>query len=279
VSDRPLRVLHVSDTHLLAAGTRHYGRVDTTAALRAVLDRAAALDHVDVVALSGDLSDDGSLDSYETLRDLVWPWAAARGAVVVPAMGNHDLAEAFTAVLGPAERVVGVRGWRVVSADTSVRGAGYGRLGDAGLTRLRAALAGELDPDGAAAPHGSVVVLHHPPVPARSALLGALELRDPDALLAACGPRVRAVLAGHYHHGLVAQPAGVPVVVAPGVANQSDPVAPAGRERATSASGFAVVDVPADGFPEVTFVAVGGDELFDLGPAEVARIAAAAGGA
>ena len=304
---RPLRILHVSDTHLLGDGKRHYDVVDTTAALRSVLDRASSVADVDVVVLSGDLSDDGTPASYRALLELVEPWAAERGAVVVPAMGNHDLRAGFEEVLGERERTVLVRGFRVVTVDTSVPGAGYGRLDDARLDRLRVALAGGEDPDraeraadpGWAAFRPTVVVLHHPPVPARSALLAALELQDPGAFLEICAEAgVAAVLAGHYHHALVASAQGVPVVVAPGVANSSDPLAPCGHERAEVGSGFAVVDVPgvpgddpadgpADGpAPGLSVVVVpvphasdvaDGTELFDLPPDEVERIAALAG--
>jgi len=291
---RPLRILHVSDTHLLGDGSRHYGVVDTTAALRSVLARAATIEDVDVVVLSGDLSDDGTSASYRTLLEHVGPWAAERGAVVVPAMGNHDLAAGFEEVLGERERTVLVRGVRIVTVDTSMPGAGYGRVDATQLERLRLALAGGEDPDreeraenpGRAPIRWTVVVLHHPPVPARSALLAALELQDPGALLRVCDEAgaVRAVLAGHYHHALVTTAGRIPVVVAPGVANSSDPLAPCGHERAEVGSGFAVVDVAADGGVSVAFVpvpgasdAVDGTELFDLAPDEVARIAALAG--
>ncbi|GMA24619.1 phosphohydrolase [Luteimicrobium album] len=291
---RPLRILHVSDTHLLGDGTRHYGVVDTAAALRSVLERASTVTDVDAVVLSGDLSDDGTPASYRTLLELVEPWAAERGAVVVPAMGNHDLAAGFEEVLGERERTVLVRGFRIVTVDTSVPGAGYGRLDPAQLERLRRALAGLEDPDRDTWPEDTthvpirrtVGVLHHPPVPARSALLAALELQDPGPLLEACEASgvVSVVLAGHYHHALATTAGRVPVVVAPGVANSSDPLAPCGHERADVGSGFAVVDVRDDGEVTVVFVPVphasdvaDGTELFDLGPDEVARIAAAAG--
>ena len=80
-------------------------------------------------------------------------------------------------------------------------------------------------------PHGTIVVVHHPPTPASSALLAVLELRHPGMLLDACAAGdVRLILGGHYHHARVAIERGIPVAVAPGVANASDPYAPAGHE-------------------------------------------------
>lgn len=270
-----LRILHLSDTHLFSDDTLHYGRVDTLAALQRTLARAASLDAIDVVVASGDLSDDGGEQSYRLLAAQLAPFAADHGAELVYAMGNHDLRAGFEAVLGARETVVTRTGFRIVTLDTSVPGAGYGALDAEQLERLAGILA-------VPAPHGTVVVLHHPPVPAASALLAALELSNPQALLDVCAAGdVRLVLAGHYHHALAAHADGLPVVVAPGVANSSDPIAPAGTERAVVGSGFAVIDLPLAGDPRVVFLPApgpgDGTEIFDLDADEVARIAAAAG--
>jgi Predicted phosphohydrolases len=274
-----LRILHLSDTHLFGDDSRHYGVVDTTEALRRVLERASELDVVDVVVLSGDLSDDGSEESYRLLRELVDPWAAARGARVVYAMGNHDMRDAFESVLGERYGVTLVRGVRIIHLDSSVPGFGYGELEGRELAFLRAALAEPSE-------QGTVLVVHHPPVPASTPLLAALELQQPRRLLELCAAGdVRLVLSGHYHHSLVSRAEGIPVVVAPGITNTADAIAPAGRERATVGSGFAVIDLPIDELsrrePVVTFLTApstaDGAELFDLGPDEIARIAHASG--
>jgi 3',5'-cyclic-AMP phosphodiesterase len=270
----PLRILHLSDTHLFGDGTLHYGVVDTTAALDRVLAQAAGLDRLDLVVCTGDLSDDGSERSYELLRERVDPFAAARGAAVAYVMGNHDGRAGFEAVLGERTGVIEVRGFRLVRLDTSVPGYGSGRLDDGELEMLRAALA-------APAPHGTIVALHHPPTPASTELLGGLELRDPERLLEVCAAGdVRLVLGGHYHHALVTTEQGIPIAVAPGVTNRTDVLAPAGRERAIAGSGFALVEVPPIGAPRITAIPVAGPDdgrvLFDLDDAQVRAIIDAA---
>lgn len=272
---KALRILHISDTHLFSDGTLHYGVVDTAAALNRVLERAGALGALDVVVASGDLSDDGSVASYEALRDAVEPWAADRGAQVVYAMGNHDNAAGFEEVLGTRQGTMDLSGFRLLRLDTSVPHAGYGDLGDEQLGWLRSELA-------TPAEHGTIVVAHHPPVPAETALLSALELEHPERLLEACaGGEVRAILSGHYHHALATSAWGMPVIVAPGIANTTDALAPAGRERATFGAGFAVVEVPEVGAIRTVFVCApgpdDGTEIFDLDETEVARIAATSG--
>ena len=276
MTDR-LRILHLSDTHLYGDGRLHYGLVDTLAGLDRVLARAGELEAVDLVVASGDLSDDGSAASYRLLRERLEPWAAARGAVVAYAMGNHDLPDAFEEVLGARETVLSVRGFRVVTVDTTVAHAGYGLIGEERLARLREALA-------APSAHGTVVVLHHPPVPPTTGLFETLRLVDPEPLLDACSQGdVRLILAGHYHHALVtaAGARGIPVVVAPAAANTTDVLWPPPRERAERGAGFALVDLTSDGTVRAHVVRAPADDdgetVYDLDADAVARIAADSG--
>jgi len=283
-----LRLVHLSDTHLTGDRSLHQGVVDTVAALDRVLVEADRVERVRLLVGSGDLSDDGSRASYELLRERVGPWAARRGAAVVLAPGNHDLREGFGAVLGdghggdapaspavPVDGVSDVDGWRVVTLDSSVPGAGYGLLRPAQLAWLRDLLA-------TPAERGTVLVLHHPPVAAPTTLHEALALQDPEALAGVVeGSDVRVVLAGHYHHHVVGSLAGVPVLVAPGVTNENDVAAPHGTERAVRGSAFLVVDVLPAGDVRSTVVrahaAGDGDEVFVLDEEAVLRIAAEAG--
>ncbi|WP_022882070.1 metallophosphoesterase [Gryllotalpicola ginsengisoli] len=266
-----MRILHLSDTHLLADPEARHNGIDTTAALERVLARAAVVEGVDLVVASGDLSEDGAAAAYEKLRDRIEPFAAERGAATAYVMGNHDLRDGFEQVLGPRDGVVEVAGYRVLRLDTSVPGAGYGELSAEQLAWARQQLA-------APAEHGTIVVMHHPPVPAWSVLLHALELQNPaEALEAFAAGDVRLVLSGHYHHAVATWVSGIPVVVAPGVTNTTDALAPAGHERAASGSGFAVVDVPVQGSPAATFVTApapdDGRWLFDLDPDGVKAVA------
>lgn len=272
-----LRILHLSDTHLYGDGRLHYGIVDTLAALDRVLARAASLAEVDVVVASGDLSDDGTAAAYRLLKGTLDPWAAERGAVVVYAMGNHDLRDGFEEVLGERETETSVRGFRVVTVDTSVPGAGYGRVESSQLDRLRAVLA-------TPAENGTIVVLHHPPVAPTTVLFESLRFVDPEPLLEVCAAGdVRAILAGHYHHGLVTEAgdSGIPVIVAPAVANTTDVLWPAPRERAVRGAGFAWVRVPVDGPVRAHLVSApapdDGETVYDLDAEAIQRIADDAG--
>ena len=209
-------VAHLSDTHLLAGDRRQYGAIDTVAHFRAAFDRLARLDpSPQALVFTGDLADLGEPDAYRGLRDLVEPFAAEIGAQVVWCMGNHDERAAYSRELfgeesdAPQDRVYDVAGLRIVSLDTSVPGWHHGEITDSQLDWLRAVLATPAD-------QGTILALHHPPIP--SPLVPAaeiIELRETERLATALGGTdVRAILGGHYHFTSHSTFAGIPVSVA-----------------------------------------------------------------
>ncbi len=287
-----LRILHLTDTHLFGTDARHYDTVDTTAQL------AAALAHVagqtfDLVVVAGDVSEDGTTESYQRARTMVGDWAREHGARAVFTMGNHDRRDGFREVLGggqpdagelvlagddPARPIASVatsNGWRVIVLDSSVPARGYGDIEPEQLAFLRETLA-------TPAANGTVVVMHHAPVDAQTALLQALALDADDAdefLHIISGSDVRAVLSGHYHHPIVEIIHGIPVVVAPGVANIARSLDDPAEESAELAFGGAVIEIRDARTRVVPFIErhEPAPEVFRYDRDIVARIIAAAG--
>jgi 3',5'-cyclic AMP phosphodiesterase CpdA len=220
-------VAHLSDPHLIGGGGLHHGVIDNVAQLRRALDRLAAVSPApQALVFTGDLADRAEPDAYATLRSIVEPAAAAMGAVVVWTMGNHDERAPFARGLfdsdddGPQDRVHEVDGLRIVALDTSVPGHHHGDLGAEQLAWLADVLA-------TPAEHGTLLAMHHPPMPLpmlRAAEL--IELHDQQALAEVItGARgdVRGILAGHLHLSTWSTFAGVPVSVASASCYTSDP--------------------------------------------------------
>ena len=218
-------VAHLSDPHLLGGGALHYGVIDNAAHLRLALDRLAAVSPApQALVLTGDLADRAEPEAYATLRSIVEPAAAAMGAVVVWTMGNHDERAPFARGLfdadddGPQDRVHEVDGLRIVALDTSVPGHHHGDLTPGQLAWLADVLA-------TPAEHGTLLAMHHPPLPLpmlRAAEL--IELQDQQALAEVItGTDVRGILAGHLHLSTWSTFAGVPVSVASASCYTSDP--------------------------------------------------------
>ena len=218
---------HLSDPHLLADSLQ-YGRIDTQAGLRRALDRLSRLDPVpEALVFTGDLADRAEPAAYAALRGMVEPLAAELGAQVVWTMGNHDERAAYAEGLydvrddGPAgtqDRVHDADGLRIVALDTSVPGWHHGALEPAQLAWLADVLS-------TPAPHGTVLAMHHPPIPVPTMRVAAvIELHEMHRLAeVVTGTDVRVVLGGHYHHSSWSTFAGVPVSVASATCYTSDP--------------------------------------------------------
>lgn len=175
-------VLQVSDTHLRAEPNTPV-RKNPDATLAASL--AAVRDvRPDLVLLTGDLTNDGSVAGLRRLRDAVEGF----GAPVIAVAGNHDDAANVREVFGDT-LTCDVDGWRVVAVDTVLRRRNHGAVDVAAVTRRL----DELD----ARP--TVLAMHHPPQSPSThrwfRLVGAEDLLD--ALRER--PHVRAVVGGHLH--------------------------------------------------------------------------------
>ncbi len=220
-------VAHVSDPHLLADSLQ-YGVIDTVAHLERALARLAAVrPRPQALVFTGDLADRAEPAAYDRLREVVEPAAAAMGAEVVWVIGNHDERAAYAKGLfdsgddGPQDRVHDVDGLRVVALDTSVPGYHHGELSDDQLAWLADVLA-------TPAPHGTLLALHHPPIPVpmlRAAEI--IELLDQHRLAEVlAGTDVRSILGGHFHFSSFSTFAGIPVSVASATCYALDPGAP-----------------------------------------------------
>ncbi len=225
-------ILHLSDTHLLANGLLH-DRIDGEAMLRRIFDdleRSGA--RPGAIVFTGDLTDAGEVVAYGKFRAIVDPAARRLGAEAIWVMGDHDDRSAFrTTLLGqspwdaPVDRVHFIDGLRVIALDTSVPGHHYGRLDEAQLDWL----ADELS---VPAPQGTILAMHHPPIPSMLDLAVMVELREQAALAEVLtGTDVRSIIAGHLHYSTNATFAGIPVSVASASCYTQDLAAPAGAMR------------------------------------------------
>jgi 3',5'-cyclic AMP phosphodiesterase CpdA len=213
----PLRtIIHLSDTHLLGEGERLAGRFDVERTLAASLTQVEAMRlRPDALVFTGDLTDLGESDAYRRLRAIVDPVAARLRSPVIWVAGNHDeRPEMRRDLLGlepslePLDAVWDLGGLRLIVLDTSVPGWHHGDLTSEQLDWLAAQLATR-------APLGTLIAMHHPPIPSHMPLFDILELRDQPRLARVIeGTDVRGIIAGHLHYSTSGTFAGVPVSVA-----------------------------------------------------------------
>ncbi|KRE22323.1 3',5'-cyclic-nucleotide phosphodiesterase [Agromyces sp. Soil535] len=227
-------LLHISDTHLLAGGGRLYDRVASEQHLRTLFDEFEASGaRPEAIVFTGDLADLGEPDAYDRIRRIVDPVAARVGAQVIWVMGNHDDRSAFRrgllgdplGVTRPVDRVDDVNGLRVITLDSTVPGHHHGEVAPAQLDWLAEELS-------IAAPHGTILAMHHPPVPSVLDLAVSVELRDQAGLAEVIeGSDIRSIIAGHLHYSSTATFAGIPVSVASASCYTQDLNVPVGGTR------------------------------------------------
>ena len=218
-------VAHLSDVHLLAHGVKQYGVVEPEDGLRLALDRLRRLDPVpQALVFTGDLADRAEPDAYKRLRELVEPAAEAMGAQVIWVMGNHDARAPYAQGLfdsddeGPQDRAHDVGGLRIVALDTSVPDYHHGELLPDQLDWLREVLS-------TPAEHGTILAMHHPPIPVPTLEPAAIiELLEQERLAEVIrGTDVRQILGGHFHYSSHSTFAGIPVSVASASCYTTDP--------------------------------------------------------
>lgn len=278
----PERVLlHLSDTHLRAGGSRIWNAVSGAENLSSALEGIEASGvRPDAIVFTGDLVDLGEAAAYTELRAIVEPFAERLGAPIVWVMGNHDARGAFraglwdgdAADLSPVDRVQEFDGLRIVTVDTSVPGHHHGDLSDDQLVWLRGILS-------TPAPLGTVLAMHHPPVPSVLALAASVELHGQARLADVVrGSDVRAIIAGHLHYSTFASFAGIPVSVASSTCYAQDLTVPVGGTRPQNgAQSYNLVHVFDDTVVHSVVPLAAGPVMEYTDPEEARRRLAAAG--
>lgn len=225
-------LLHLSDTHLVEGGDL-YGGVDSTARLHQILaDVKASGVRPDALIFTGDLTDRGEVGAYDRLRALVEPVADALDARIIWAMGNHDDRANFRSRLldeepttGAVDMVHHIDGLRVITLDSTVPGQHYGELSSDQLRWLAEILASPAE-------FGTILAMHHPPVPTVLDLSVLVELLDQHQLADVLrGTDVRSIIAGHLHYSTSAMFAGIPVSVASAACYTQDLIVGPGATR------------------------------------------------
>jgi Icc protein len=194
-----LRLLQLTDTHLMADPAARLRGVATQPSLEACLARARRLHFpVDAIVVTGDLvqDDPSAYGSLELTLDRL-------GVPVLLIPGNHDVPDELQRHCSHEPLQVGgtrVQGnWAIVLLDTWFAGSsdGEGQLGAQQLRDLDTILTRHRD-------RHVLVAMHHPPIAMEAAGLDALGLLDAPEFLATIDrhPQVRGIAWGHAHQAL-----------------------------------------------------------------------------
>jgi Icc protein len=214
----PALLVQISDSHLFAEADGTLLGMNTRDSLQKVIELLRAQQpQIDLILATGDISQDGTLESYQQFREQT-------GQLDAPARwipGNHDepriMAEAAvqSALLEP---VVDIGNWRVTLLDSAVPGSVPGFLQDEQLQLLAQALS-------EAPERHHLVCFHHHPVSIGCEWMEPIGLRNPEAFFEVLDrfPQARAVLWGHVHQEIDQMRNGVRLIASPSTCIQFEP--------------------------------------------------------
>lgn len=210
-------ILQISDTHIVPEGVLVSGRLDTAEALARLIVRIAAIRDqigiIDAVLVSGDISDDGSAQSYVRFKELMAPLDLPM--MIIP--GNHDAREQMRAAFvdhlpsdGQLDWVEQVGDLTVIGLDTLVESSGNGTLSPQSLSFLMDALAKGKD-------RPVLLALHHPPFFCGIKFMDDIGLTNRDRFREVVSDHTGPlrIVCGHIHSMMVADVAGHIAISAP----------------------------------------------------------------
>lgn len=217
-ADSSVLLVQLSDSHLFAEADGRLLGMDTCDSLQRVIALVEQEQpRIDLVLATGDLSQDGSLASYQRFRQLTESLAPQ----VRWFPGNHDEPAAMQAACaGTAllDSVLDIGQWRIILLDSSIVGAVPGYFAEEQLSLLDQAL------DSAGARH-VLVSFHHHPVSIGCRWMEPIGIRNPQALFARLAGRsqVKALLWGHVHQEFDQQLHGMRLLASPSTCVQFAP--------------------------------------------------------
>ena len=217
-SAETLRVVQVTDTHLFGdIGGKLLG-VPTYDSMQAVLAQLDDFEFsADALLVTGDLSQDGSEQSYRLLDDALERYQSP----VFWLPGNHDAPHNLEKVGREKDRlhkVIRAKHWQIVMLDSQVEGAVFGQLKQSELDLLEQALIEEPELH-------TLVCLHHHPIRMNSEWMDNIGLRNRSELMdiLAAHDNAKAVLWGHVHQSCDGYVNGVRLMSTPSTCIQFEP--------------------------------------------------------
>nr|WP_306468864.1 3',5'-cyclic-AMP phosphodiesterase [Pseudomonas protegens] len=217
-ADDSVLLVQLSDSHLFADADGTLLGMNTADSLQRVIEQVLAQQpRIDLMLATGDLSQDGSLESYQRFRQLTRQIPAPGRWLP----GNHDepqvmqLATQDSDLLKP---VMDIGNWRITLLDSAVPGSVPGYLQDDQLQLLAHSLS-------EAPERHHLICLHHHPVSIDCTWMEPIGLRNAEALFAVLDafPQVRALLWGHVHQEIDRQRGAVRLLASPSTCIQFEP--------------------------------------------------------
>jgi len=220
-------IAQISDFHLRPEGLLAYDVADTATPLKRTVETINRLNpNPDLVLVTGDLVDEGDLESYRFLRRLLSPMRFPQ--VLIP--GNHDHKETLRKVFPEHEYLhhfieeEGIQylcftlenfPLRLIGLDTVTPGEHGGGFGAKRRAWLQRTLSARSE-----AP--TLIFMHHPPFASAIGHMDREEFREYEEFqsLISKHPQVERILCGHLHRSVFRRFAGTIATACPAIGMQ-----------------------------------------------------------
>ena len=216
---RPIRLVQITDFHLLADPARAMMGINTEQSFLAALDLACrSQGRIDLFLMTGDLAQDPGAATYRRLRGHL----DALPAPCYCLPGNHDEAGLIRSSLAGGhvfyQPQILLDGWQILCLDSTLPNDPGGLLAQDQLDLLEASLAGQSD-------RHALVCLHHSPLPTGAEWLDTMILANHAELFALLRrfPQAKAVVFGHIHQALESRREGLSLFGCPSTCFQFKP--------------------------------------------------------
>ncbi len=221
-TDFPIKLVHLTDTHLYGAPAGTLLKMNTQCSFEHVVSLIADQEaDSDLILATGDIAQDGSPSAYvnfiQTMSRLQTPFRWLPG--------NHDNLAAMNqaaAGMGVYEKIVQINNWLLVFLDTCIDGEVCGELPEHELHFLEKTLASTQQDDSIA---HCLLCLHHNPLPANSEWMKDIGLKNPEDLFSLLQrfQKVNSLIYGHIHQEVDVLHGGVRCLCSPSTCIQFKP--------------------------------------------------------
>jgi Icc protein len=219
-NDSDIKILQISDMHLFASTDEQLVGVNTEQSFLSVLD--LAFEHSwppDFIFLTGDLSQDASIESYERLISHLSKLSIP--CYVLP--GNHDVPNKLTDIFSKEpvayQPFLHHQQWLFAFLDSETPNEEGGTLDEGAVEQLKEQIT--LHPD-----KHVLISLHHQLQPVGSEWLDTMAVANPSSLnsIIEAFPNVRGIIHGHVHQAYIGDIAGKPIYAVPSTCFQFKPL-------------------------------------------------------
>jgi Icc protein len=237
------RIVQITDLHLVAEPGGRVRDVDTHGTLQRVIARIGLEEPgPGMVLITGDISEDGSAESYHRARQLFDQMQIPYRCIP----GNHDSRDALSSVIPLSVPRTGrslfAGGWQIVLLDSTVAGSDDGRFERETLAALEITLRNFRDTP-------ALICLHHHPVVVGGAWGEAVGLENANQFFEVVDARsnVGGVIWGHIHQEFAAKRRHMQLMGSPSTCFQFAPGEDGSLATAPDPPAYRRIDLYADG--------------------------------